>query len=78
MRPLSLEMTAFGSYAERTLLPFEELLYHVLVLVIEFLCGGAGDGRLYQAFSVCHEMCAGVCCVVGCGACKERAVGAAA
>ena len=46
MRPLRLEMTAFGSYAERTVLPFEELK-HGLYLVTGDT--GAGKTTIFDA-----------------------------
>ena len=46
MRPLNLEMTAFGSYAEKTVLPFEELK-HGLYLVTGDT--GAGKTTIFDA-----------------------------
>ena len=46
MRPLDLEMTAFGSYAEKTVLPFEELK-HGLYLVTGDT--GAGKTTIFDA-----------------------------
>ena len=48
MRPLSLEMTAFGSYAERTLLPFEELRHGLYLITGDT---GAGKTTIFDAIT---------------------------
>ena len=46
MRPLSLEMTAFGSYAETTMLPFEKLSHGLFLVTGDT---GAGKTTIFDA-----------------------------
>ena len=46
MKPLSLEMTAFGSYAEKTTLPFEELKHGLYLITGDT---GAGKTTIFDA-----------------------------
>ena len=48
MRPLSLEMTAFGSYAETTLVPFEELKQGLYLVTGDT---GAGKTTIFDAIT---------------------------
>ena len=48
MRPLSLEMTAFGSYAETTVVPFEELKQGLYLVTGDT---GAGKTTIFDAIT---------------------------